>query len=160
MCKISSICRYVNFNYDYATDAHITCCQKYANELSSSSAIDQDTIHLLFPGLNKLLDFQRRFLIKLEGVAELPWKEQRWGLPFVENVRLVSIIMIKKTKQRYPSSCGLISIPYPFLLSLSSGLITMITIHCCPVYSHFRNNRKMTLRCMNRIVRITQKQLT
>ena len=49
---------------------------------------------LVFPGLNKLLDFQRRFLIKLEGVAE-PWKEQRWRLPFVKNVGLVSIIMIK-----------------------------------------------------------------
>ena len=55
--------------------------------LNSSSAIDQDTIHLLFPGLSKLLDFQRRLLIKLEGVAELPWKEQRWGLQFIENVR-------------------------------------------------------------------------
>lgn len=62
--------------------------QKYANALAASSAIDQDTIHLLFPGLSKLLDFQRRLLIKLEGCAELPWKEQRWGLPFIENVRL------------------------------------------------------------------------
>ncbi|THH09802.1 hypothetical protein EW145_g1760 [Phellinidium pouzarii] len=59
--------------------------QKYAVELNESSAIDQDTIHLLFPGLNKLLDFQRRFLIKLEGVAELPWKEQRWGIHFSES---------------------------------------------------------------------------
>ena len=63
--------------------------QKYANALSSANAIDQDTIHLLFPGLGKLLDFQRRFLIKLESSAELPWKEQRWGLHFIENVRLV-----------------------------------------------------------------------
>ncbi|TDL24156.1 hypothetical protein BD410DRAFT_802027 [Rickenella mellea] len=59
--------------------------QKYANALSTSGAIDQDTIHVLFPGLTKLLDFQRRFLIKLEGCAELPWKEQRWGLHFIEN---------------------------------------------------------------------------
>lgn len=66
--------------------------KKYANALATSSAIDQDTIHLLFPGLKQLLDFQRRFLIKLESTAELPWKEQRWGLHFSENVRLVYIL--------------------------------------------------------------------
>ncbi|KAI6121605.1 hypothetical protein F5141DRAFT_1022959, partial [Pisolithus sp. B1] len=59
--------------------------QKYANALSHSNTIDQDTIHLLFPGLNKLLNFQRKFLIQLEGTAEMPWKDQRWGLHFIEN---------------------------------------------------------------------------
>ena len=49
--------------------------------------LDRDTLHLLFPGLNKLLNFQRKFLIKVESIAELPWSEQRWGLPFTENVR-------------------------------------------------------------------------
>lgn len=46
----------------------------------------QDTIHLLFPGLNKLLNFQRKFLIRLESIAEVAWKDQRWGLHFMENV--------------------------------------------------------------------------
>ncbi|KAG9316496.1 hypothetical protein JVU11DRAFT_2538 [Chiua virens] len=59
--------------------------QKYATALSQSNTIDQDTIHLLFPGLNKLLNFQRKFLIRLESIAELPWKDQRWGLHFLEN---------------------------------------------------------------------------
>ncbi|KAG6372412.1 hypothetical protein JVT61DRAFT_7885 [Boletus reticuloceps] len=59
--------------------------QKYATALSHSNTIDQDTIHLLFPGLNKLLNFQRKFLIRLESTAELPWKDQRWGLHFLEN---------------------------------------------------------------------------
>ncbi|KAF8552506.1 hypothetical protein OG21DRAFT_1511371 [Imleria badia] len=59
--------------------------QKYATALSQSNTIDQDTIHLLFPGLNKLLNFQRKFLIRLESTAELPWKDQRWGLHFLEN---------------------------------------------------------------------------
>ena len=48
--------------------------------------MDQDTIHLLFPNLNKLLNFQRKFLIRLESIAEAPWQDQRWGLPFIENV--------------------------------------------------------------------------
>ncbi|KAL6310478.1 hypothetical protein BKA93DRAFT_721340 [Sparassis latifolia] len=59
--------------------------QKYSNAASQNNVIDQDTIHLLFPNLNKLLNFQRKFLIKLESVAELSWDEQRWGLPFIEN---------------------------------------------------------------------------
>nr|GAT57668.1 predicted protein [Mycena chlorophos] len=58
--------------------------QKYAAALSQSNLIDQDTIHLLFPNLNKLLNFQRKFLIKFEGIAELPWPDQRWGQAFLQ----------------------------------------------------------------------------
>jgi cell division control protein 24 len=66
--------------------------QKYAQELSQSNTLDRDTIHLLFPNLNKLLNFQRRFLIRLEGTADMPWREQRWGLLFTDNVgRLISL---------------------------------------------------------------------
>ena len=43
-------------------------------------------MHLLFPGLNKLLNSQRKFLIKVESIAELSWNEQRWGVLFSENV--------------------------------------------------------------------------
>jgi cell division control protein 24 len=60
--------------------------QKYAQELSQSNTLDRDTIHLLFPNLNKLLNFQRRFLIRLEGTADMTWREQRWGLLFTDNV--------------------------------------------------------------------------
>src|SRR5258706_1924721 len=48
--------------------------------------VDQDTIHHLFPGLNKLLDFQRKFLIEFEQQYELPWDQQRWGKCFIVNV--------------------------------------------------------------------------
>ncbi|KAJ7218095.1 hypothetical protein GGX14DRAFT_495554 [Mycena pura] len=58
--------------------------QKYAAALSQSNLIDQDTIHLLFPNLNKLLNFQRKFLIRLEGTAELVWQDQRWGQAFLQ----------------------------------------------------------------------------
>ena len=67
--------------------------QKYAQELSQSNTLDRDTIHLLFPNLNKLLNFQRRFLIRLEGTADMPWREQRWGLLFADNVgKLISVL--------------------------------------------------------------------
>jgi len=60
--------------------------QKYSNALSQANIIDQDTIHLLFPNLNKLLNFQRKFLIRFESTAELPWQNQRWGQHFLESV--------------------------------------------------------------------------
>ncbi|KAJ7497264.1 hypothetical protein FB451DRAFT_1120611 [Mycena latifolia] len=66
----------------YVQDLEIM--QKYATALSQSNLIDQDTIHLLFPNLNKLLNFQRKFLIRLEGTAELSWQDQRWGLHFLQ----------------------------------------------------------------------------
>lgn len=59
--------------------------QKYAQELSQSNTLDRDTIHLLFPNLNKLLNFQRRFLIRLEGTADMQWRDQRWGVLFTDN---------------------------------------------------------------------------
>ncbi|EPQ57442.1 hypothetical protein GLOTRDRAFT_104964 [Gloeophyllum trabeum ATCC 11539] len=58
--------------------------QNYSNSLSQSNTIDQDTIHLLFPNLNKLLNFQRKFLIRFEGTAEMSWKDQHWGVHFIE----------------------------------------------------------------------------
>lgn len=61
--------------------------KRYASDAAQSNTIDQDTIHLLFPGLNKLLNFQRRFLIKLESIWELPWNERHWGQAFIEFVR-------------------------------------------------------------------------
>ncbi|KAF9522646.1 hypothetical protein CPB83DRAFT_899456 [Crepidotus variabilis] len=67
----------------YVQDLEIM--QKYSTALAQANVMDQDTIHLLFPGLNKLLNFQRKFLIRLESTAELPWHEQRWGLPFIES---------------------------------------------------------------------------
>ncbi|EMD37491.1 hypothetical protein CERSUDRAFT_114133 [Gelatoporia subvermispora B] len=59
--------------------------QKYSNAAAQSNIIDLDTLHLLFPNLNKLLNFQRKFLIKVETTAELPWDQQRWGFLFTDN---------------------------------------------------------------------------
>ncbi|KAL0574703.1 Guanine nucleotide exchange factor for Cdc42p [Marasmius crinis-equi] len=67
----------------YVQDLEIM--QKYATALAQSNIIDQDTIHFLFPNLNKLLNFQRKFLIRLESTAELPWPDQRWGQHFLES---------------------------------------------------------------------------
>lgn len=60
--------------------------KQYSNALIQTNTIDQDTIHLLFPNLNKLLNFQRKFLIKLESIAECSWMERHWGAPFADFV--------------------------------------------------------------------------
>ncbi|KAG8811631.1 hypothetical protein FRC17_002372 [Serendipita sp. 399] len=57
----------------------------YAKTLMSQDIVDHDTVHHLFPGLNKLLDFQRKFSIELEQQNELPWDQQRWGRCFSVN---------------------------------------------------------------------------
>jgi cell division control protein 24 len=44
--------------------------------------------------LKQLLNFQRTFLIRFEGIAEVPWKDQRWGAPFVEKVRLTYSLLL------------------------------------------------------------------
>ncbi|KDR69764.1 hypothetical protein GALMADRAFT_145167 [Galerina marginata CBS 339.88] len=53
--------------------------------LSEANIVDQDEIQLLFPELEKLIDFQIKFLVGLENIAGLPWQEQRWGQHFLEN---------------------------------------------------------------------------
>ena len=60
--------------------------KKYAQAVAQGNAVTQDTLHLLFPNLNQLLNFQRKFLIRVEGTAEMPWHDQRWGSLFSNNV--------------------------------------------------------------------------
>ncbi|KZV80866.1 hypothetical protein EXIGLDRAFT_629463 [Exidia glandulosa HHB12029] len=59
--------------------------QQFANELATRGIIDRDTLHRMFPNLPALFDFQQRFLISMEQVAEQPWPQQRWGRLFAEN---------------------------------------------------------------------------
>ncbi|KDQ57595.1 hypothetical protein JAAARDRAFT_156392 [Jaapia argillacea MUCL 33604] len=80
--RINIIREMVETERKYVQDLEVM--QRYSNSLAQANIIDQDTIHLLFPNLNKLLNFQRKFLIRFEGTAELTWKDQRWGLHFIE----------------------------------------------------------------------------
>lgn len=148
--------------------------QKYANALSSSSAINQDTIHVLFPGLSKLLDFQRRFLITLEGCVELPWKEQRWGMHFTRNVRCGLVTLETKFIDVLlnPTSClpthvvsvvqfgttyhfthyvlpALDSLMHSFQPHMIVRIRTLHPIHLALVLSRIWNNRRKNLRCTN-----------
>ncbi|KAF8606218.1 hypothetical protein BDV93DRAFT_521061 [Ceratobasidium sp. AG-I] len=65
--------------------ADVEAMHNYAQKLVQQDILNADTVHHLFPGLGKLLDFGLRFLIQMEGVAECAWEDQRWGLLFTQN---------------------------------------------------------------------------
>lgn len=51
--------------------------------LEQRSVIPGDTIHQIFLNINSILDFQRRFLIRVETTNSMPSSRQDWGNPFV-----------------------------------------------------------------------------
>ncbi|KAJ7827589.1 Dbl homology domain-containing protein, partial [Mycena leptocephala] len=62
----------------------IELMHKYATVLSQSNWIDDNIRLSLFPNINELFNFQRKFLIRLEATAELAWQDQNWGQHFLE----------------------------------------------------------------------------
>jgi cell division control protein 24 len=52
------------------------------HELQLQEILPPDTVHYLFGNLNSLVDFQRRFLIHLEEIAEKSGQEQNFGSLF------------------------------------------------------------------------------
>ncbi|CAK7896865.1 cell division control protein 24 [[Candida] anglica] len=56
---------------------------QYKDELSNAELISNEQIHILFPNLNEIVDFQRRFLIGLECNNNVPNKYQRIGSIFI-----------------------------------------------------------------------------
>lgn len=53
-------------------------------EVQAHEILSPDTMHFLFGNLNALVDFQRRFLIQIEGQASCVSKEQRFGSLFIQ----------------------------------------------------------------------------
>ncbi|KAE9402996.1 hypothetical protein BT96DRAFT_990639 [Gymnopus androsaceus JB14] len=68
---------------EYVRDLEIM--QKYSVALSQNGIIDLLTNDNVFPGLDKLLNFQRKFLIRIESTADLHWHDQCWGELFTES---------------------------------------------------------------------------
>ena len=56
--------------------------QHFQNGVHTSGAIPGDAVHDIFLNLNALLDFQRRFLIRIEQQNSLSESEQNWGKLF------------------------------------------------------------------------------
>lgn len=65
----------------YVQDLELLCA--YKTELQNAELILSEQIHILFPNLNEIIDFQRRFLNSLECNIKVPEKYQRIGLIFI-----------------------------------------------------------------------------
>lgn len=62
---------------------HLELLQSFKHLVEEKGIIPGDAIHDIFLNLNSLLDFQRRFLIRVEQTNALPEEEQNWGKLFV-----------------------------------------------------------------------------
>jgi len=62
--------------------------QDYMQCLEREEVVSKDLIHNLFLNLNQLVDFQRRFLIRVETQNSLSAHQQSWGNLFVQYVSI------------------------------------------------------------------------
>ncbi|KAA6410952.1 MAG: Rho guanyl nucleotide exchange [Lasallia pustulata] len=63
---------------------HLETLQHFKNQIEQTGAIPGDAVHDIFLNLNALLDFQRRFLIRIEQQNTLPESQQNWGRLFIQ----------------------------------------------------------------------------
>ena len=75
----------------YVQDLEIL--QEYSRQLEKEEVVSKDVLHNLFLNLNQLVDFQRRFLIRVETQNSLPAEQQNWGSLFVQYVSLHAQIL-------------------------------------------------------------------
>lgn len=62
---------------------HLELLEAFKKLVAEKGIINGDTVHAIFFNLNALLDFQRRFLIRIEQTNAQPEPEQNWGKLFV-----------------------------------------------------------------------------
>lgn len=62
---------------------HLELLQSFKKLVEERGILTGDTVHDIFLNLNALLDFQRRFLIRVEQTNAQPAEEQNWGSLFV-----------------------------------------------------------------------------
>jgi cell division control protein 24 len=62
---------------------HLELLQEFKKLVEEKGIVSGDQVHDIFLNLNALLDFQRRFLIRVEQTNAQPASEQNWGNLFV-----------------------------------------------------------------------------
>ena len=62
---------------------HLELLQSFKKLVEEKGNVTGDTVHDIFLNLNALLDFKRRFLIRVEQTNAQPATEQNWGNLFV-----------------------------------------------------------------------------
>ncbi|RAL61461.1 hypothetical protein DID88_009390 [Monilinia fructigena] len=68
--------------------------------IEQKGIIAGDVVHDIFLNINAILDFQRRFLIKIETTNSQPVDKQEWGLPFRNYEEAFSIYQTFIANQR------------------------------------------------------------
>ena len=56
--------------------------QDLKKTLEQKGSVPGDIVHQIFLNISFILDFQRRFLIRIETTNSMPSASQRWGSPF------------------------------------------------------------------------------
>jgi cell division control protein 24 len=68
--------------------------------IEQKGVIPGDMVHAIFLNINAILDFQRRFLIKIETTNQQPDDRQEWGSPFTNYEDAFSIYYMFIANQR------------------------------------------------------------
>ncbi|KAJ3865863.1 hypothetical protein EV359DRAFT_80058 [Lentinula novae-zelandiae] len=63
--------------------AKMEILENFSSVLATAGIVDPESVSLIFP--KKMFVFARKFRIQLECIAQLPWKEQNWGAPFISH---------------------------------------------------------------------------
>lgn len=53
--------------------------------LQDKAVVQGDVLYQIFLNLHGILDFQRKFLIRIETTNSMPQSAQQWGTPFIMN---------------------------------------------------------------------------
>ena len=70
---------------------HLELLQEFSQHVEQKGTISGDAIHDIFLNLNLLLDFQRKFLIRIESVNAQPESRQNTGKHFQEQASAFSV---------------------------------------------------------------------
>ena len=74
--------------------------------IEQKGVIPGDVVHDIFLNINAILDFQRRFLIKIETTNSQPDSRQEWGLPFINYEEAFGIYQPFIANQRKAAAIG------------------------------------------------------
>ncbi|KAK6330163.1 hypothetical protein TWF730_004660 [Orbilia blumenaviensis] len=75
-----SVAEFLDTERKYVQD--LEQLQEFKQRLQAEEIVSNDTIHSLFLNLDHLLDFQRRFLVRMEMMYDMPADKQKWGSLF------------------------------------------------------------------------------
>ena len=64
---------------------HLEQLHDFKTAIEAKGSLSGDVLHRIFLNIDMILDFQRRFLVKVEKINALPEDQQRWAPLFLKN---------------------------------------------------------------------------